>query len=293
MDDPANFPFLQKCGLPVISPENLRADIRFLKNMDFQFITFEDLRKNPGLHPSKPSVILSFDDGYKDNYSNARTILENEGVRGVFFQTTGIVNAESLLWAHTIFWHCRDKENYQKFLAVCRECFPEKIRDMENRSLNLAYYLTEEVGHSKALQALRLAQEIFPKSIERELSNKLYPDVKDIQEAHAAGHEIACHGDQHLKRESISWDVFENDLQVSVEKITKWTGQAPKTYAYPHGNFFETDNGVVSKYFSQVVTVQQGIISKDAMPLNLNRFYWAGPPKNELRRKRWLLTGTC
>jgi peptidoglycan/xylan/chitin deacetylase (PgdA/CDA1 family) len=250
-------------------------------------------RREGKLDPERPNVILTFDDGYKDQYQNAVPVLESEGVKAVFFQTTGMVQVSKLLWQHLVFEYLRKGSNAEKFHSICRRLIPDHVEKARLRGQSLAYYLVEELPYERCRQVLDEARRVFSYDPEQMLADRLYPAESEIREAHAKGHEIACHGDQHLKRSSATDIEFEDDLLASIAKIRRWTGEAPSTYAFPHGDYFLRDLPVISKYFSHAVTVESGIIDNATNKLKLPRSYWGKPPKNDARRKRWLLTGVA
>jgi peptidoglycan/xylan/chitin deacetylase (PgdA/CDA1 family) len=76
-----------------IPPDLLRKHVKFLKASGYTGITFEDLLsyKNNEFKIPKKSVILSFDDGWQDNY-NAYSILKEENFIGSFGIITGIID---------------------------------------------------------------------------------------------------------------------------------------------------------------------------------------------------------
>ncbi len=47
--------------------------------------------------PSRPAVMITFDDGYADNYRNAVPVLLDEGVKAVFFITTAPLRSGKLV----------------------------------------------------------------------------------------------------------------------------------------------------------------------------------------------------
>ncbi len=292
VEDPASHSFLAESGVPAITAGALKADIHFLKERGFQFITFEELRKRGKLEPGRPHVILSFDDGYKDDYSNGLPVLREAGVRAVFFQTTSMVDAPQLMWEHALAWYCRDEEGRRRFTELARSVLPNEVHIAKKQGWELAHYLIEEFPYDRTKDILDAARKAF-KADESRLTAEIYPSKSDLLSACEEGHEVASHGDAHYKRSNIDAGLFEKDLGISVEKIRSWTGWAPQTYAYPHGNTVEGDRAICAKYFHHAVTVRTGVIEAQSDPLNLPRFYWVGAPKNELRRKRWLLTGRC
>ncbi|WP_329413214.1 polysaccharide deacetylase family protein [Streptomyces sp. NBC_00704] len=60
--------------------------------------------------PERPTVLVTFDDGYRDNTTHARDILDRLGVRAVFFVCTGMLGRRSP----------RPREDYLTFEACDR-----------------------------------------------------------------------------------------------------------------------------------------------------------------------------
>ncbi len=72
-------------GKFVITPKELESDIKYLKDRGYTSITMTDLINyvyNDRELPSKP-VMLTFDDGYYNNYIYATPILKNYDMKGV------------------------------------------------------------------------------------------------------------------------------------------------------------------------------------------------------------------
>jgi peptidoglycan/xylan/chitin deacetylase (PgdA/CDA1 family) len=59
-------------------------------------------RKGRGRH-----ALITFDDGYRDNYEQAYPVLRSHGVPGVFFVTTGFLDAPRVPWWDEIAWMVR------------------------------------------------------------------------------------------------------------------------------------------------------------------------------------------
>jgi peptidoglycan/xylan/chitin deacetylase (PgdA/CDA1 family) len=55
----------------------------------------------------RPAVLITFDDGYRDNYSAALPILRSHGVQAVFFLATGFVGTTRVPWWDQIAFMCR------------------------------------------------------------------------------------------------------------------------------------------------------------------------------------------
>jgi peptidoglycan/xylan/chitin deacetylase (PgdA/CDA1 family) len=81
------------------SPADFEREIGLLRRY-FTPIRFEDLlasRARSGGLPPNP-LILTFDDGYRDNFDVAAPILSRHGITACFFLTTGFLSGEAVPW---------------------------------------------------------------------------------------------------------------------------------------------------------------------------------------------------
>jgi len=86
-----------------VSPERFESHLAYLKDSGYHTVLLDDLlyalTQGRAL-PEKP-IILTFDDGYEDNYLNAFPLLTRYGMVGNFFIITDLVNEgypEYLTW---------------------------------------------------------------------------------------------------------------------------------------------------------------------------------------------------
>ncbi len=74
-----------------VPPEMFEAQLKLLRDNGFTTITLRDLYEYLAVGaplPDKP-IILTFDDGYVDNYTHAFPLLQKYGMTGTFFVLTG------------------------------------------------------------------------------------------------------------------------------------------------------------------------------------------------------------
>jgi peptidoglycan/xylan/chitin deacetylase (PgdA/CDA1 family) len=82
--------------------EDFDAQIGFLAR-NFDVVGPEDV----GPEPNGRHVLITFDDGYRDNYTHALPILEAHGATATFFLTTGFLDRPCLSWWDEVAWMVR------------------------------------------------------------------------------------------------------------------------------------------------------------------------------------------
>ena len=293
--DPAEdrFNFLTRGGVPAITPRELASDIAFLAQKDAKFFTFEDLQD--GSFPSRGEfgVIVCFDDCFRDNYEAGRAVLEKHGVRGVFFQTSSLVDRRDLLWEHALYWCGRDSVARERLRQLGHRFLDRQHAALMN-TRHLITFLREHVPFEHTKTVLQCAADDAGFEWESlQLPGELYPSRQHVRAARLAGHEIGSHGHEHLMRANISARLFEEDLAFSRDALAEILGEAPRSYSFPFSSHLPGDEGICAKFFNMAAIVERGgWIEKDMDPYRIPRFTWPGPARNRLRQRRWLLSGT-
>ncbi|MRD46841.1 polysaccharide deacetylase family protein [Caenimonas koreensis DSM 17982] len=289
VDDPAHVPYLEQFGAPSIPPDELARELRFLQGQGAKFMTLADLRQGEFPDPSQFGVIVSFDDGFRDNYTAGLPVLEQLGIRGVMFQSTGMVDAPSLLWEHALYWLWSDPRSRERLERLVRS----RLADMTaSQGPALLTRLRDELPMTQleAILAELTAGDASAAALV-EQARRLYPRASDVTQAHRHGHELASHGHHHYPRRSIDGATFEAELVRSIDVLTRLTGTAPGAFSYPFNSYLPGDAALCAQHFKQVATVDRALIDRSSDPHALARFTWPGPHRNGLRRRRWLLTG--
>lgn len=122
----------------IITPELLRSELQYLKNEGYTTLTLKDLSDyllNNSPVPSK-SIVITFDDGYMDNYNNAFPILKELEMNATIFCITSKLDGSYYLspdaikemsnygidiQSHTINHPKLDSLTYDKQLAELKE----------------------------------------------------------------------------------------------------------------------------------------------------------------------------
>jgi len=106
-----------------VTPDKFDRQMRYLKEHNIPVISFGEYYQmlQTKTVPDK-AVILTFDDGYEDNYTEAFPVLKKYGLRACFFivsDTIGIINK----------WHNPATEPHQKMLSL------DQIKEMRQTGM--------------------------------------------------------------------------------------------------------------------------------------------------------------
>ncbi len=130
-----------------VSPEQLEKQLRYFRDEGYTTITLNDLALALQIGhplPDKP-LILTFDDGYRDNYSNAFPLLQEYGFTATFFLITGLIDdgrPEYLTWEQVV---------EMDAAGMAMEAHGHTHPDLRNRSLD--YLIWQMVGAKEAIEA--------------------------------------------------------------------------------------------------------------------------------------------
>jgi peptidoglycan/xylan/chitin deacetylase (PgdA/CDA1 family) len=130
-----------------VSPEHFRAQMDYLKAQGYTTISlyqlYDALTTGAAL-PPKP-IILTFDDGYIDAYTNAFPILQQKGFTGTFFVITGKPDNDApgyMSWAQI-------KEMSDAGMSI--EAHTKSHADLRGRSQDFLVY--EILGSLQSIEA--------------------------------------------------------------------------------------------------------------------------------------------
>jgi peptidoglycan/xylan/chitin deacetylase (PgdA/CDA1 family) len=130
-----------------VTPENFEAQLAWLRSQGYQTIKLSDLVYHMTLGwplPDKP-VILTFDDGYRDNYTQALPLLRKYGYVGTFFLVTKPIDDGDpayLTWDMV-------KEMHRAGMDI----EPHGYRHYDLRDKDIDFLVYEIVGAKEAIEA--------------------------------------------------------------------------------------------------------------------------------------------
>jgi len=222
-----DYPFDE--GVISASTEVFDKQIGFIKK-NFNALTFFDLKDaldGTISIPNRP-LIITFDDGYADNVSNAFPILKRHGLSATFFITTDYIGTGHPFWWEKVAYWLKQRQflkNVPEWLAP-----PFNEKDNLRRMPRWLNGLSDPVR----LQFLALWEAEYP--IARGEIDAIRPLTWDeVRSMSQAGMEIGSHTVTHPNLAQLEKRSLFEELIHSKQKIEKEIGKEVISIAYPTG----------------------------------------------------------
>jgi peptidoglycan/xylan/chitin deacetylase (PgdA/CDA1 family) len=218
---------------PTVS--QFRRQIEWLKRK-FRILSEEELihilltKKFPGA----TCVLITFDDGYRDNYTLAYPVLKELNVPAIFFVPTSIINTRQLGWWDIIAYFIKNTPKGR--IKYGDNEFPlhndkkEAIRFFQEKLRNARKEKSEEIlGELQSLCKISLPD---PNQQEAELMS--WDNIRAISND---GFRIGSHTHTHRILASLDCDSQAEEMRISKAILEQEIGAKVRSIAYPVGNY--------------------------------------------------------
>ena len=219
------------------SVEQFRAQMDWLKRR-YQPIRFREVVEawTQGRPLPRKSVIVTFDDGYDDNYRIAFPILRELGIPATFFVSTGHVDS-ALAFTYDWLVHMLLNTTARR-LRIAELEMDEAIPDSRRGRRILATRLLDRMKWLDAGQQATLIERL-----ENEWMMPRAPGHPDclpmtwdqLREMQAAGMEIGSHGVWHNMLAKLPQQEMRMEVEESKKAIERELGVAAEVISYPVG----------------------------------------------------------
>jgi peptidoglycan/xylan/chitin deacetylase (PgdA/CDA1 family) len=231
------------------SPERFDRQIALLKRY-FTFVDTRDLeafRQGAQPLPANP-VMVTFDDGYRDNHDVALPILKRHGAKAVFFVASRFVDERRLYWWEQVAY-VMDRSRGDRLRITYPE--PRELslltaadRRLTRRTLCRLIKDTPGLDLDRFLAELQAAAGVTLED-ERALADQLIMTWDHVRALHAAGMDVQAHGHAHRVLQTLTLDEVTADLARARELIGGHLNKEVRAVAYPAGSPVSSTPGLV------------------------------------------------
>ncbi len=242
--------------------------------------------------PKKPSILLTFDDGYSDHYKNVFPYLLKKKISGCFYPTSEIIEKKILLDVNKIHFILEKEQNTKKILKeinnILFKHFKKYLESYNFSKINLKsrYDDKNTVLIKKLLQfilpekeRLLVVNKLFDQIINADIckfSQELYMNIKNIKEMSKNKMHFGSHGALHVRLGLLNKAKQEFDIKKSLSFFSKNNLNIKDfSICYPYGSYNQNSLQLSKKYkFIFGLTTEVGSVKKKDIKnfLNLPRF---------------------
>ena len=225
----------------------------------------------------KRGVVLTFDDGYADNFWNAKPLLENFGIPATVFVTSGRIDSPTEFWWDDLERVLLQPGNLPKRLElfIQGQSYPWPTTSVEEREL--AYMDIHQILQplSDSERNPVISDMITWADTDPMGRTDYLPLTTDelIQLARSEFVEIGAHTVSHSFL-SVMTEVEQHDeIAGSRNKLEEIIGCCVDTFSYPYGNLSsDTVSIVKAAGFKGALTVDENTVEVGVNPFQLGRF---------------------
>jgi len=196
----------------------------------FRVISMEEFVAGAKTNDSRPACLITFDDGWRDNFTTALPELKKYGLPATIFLATGFIDGDATFWVERLKAACRDQAKWQELRqTVAREAG----RDAAGVDLEFA---VEHLKRMTASQRQGLLSKLIPAG-NGDYSGDRMLSWAQIEQMQRAGIDFGGHSDSHPLLPFESEEVAAREVRLCKQKIEERLGTKVRAFAYPNGDW--------------------------------------------------------
>lgn len=238
----------------------------------FNVVSLEEGVRKLGLGTLPPrSLCITFDDGYKDNYTNALPILQKHNLTATFFVSTGFLDGGTM-WNDSIIEAFRNTEK----------------ADLDLRAFNFGQYsliegkqrvladVIEKIKFLSFSDRLHAVDEL-KKQLNVEDPVSLMMTIEELQKLSSSGMDIGGHTVRHPILSRLNFDDAKKEIILGKKKLEEILGYEITSFAYPNGkpgrDYAKENVDIVRQAgFKIAVSTARGVATPSSDVYQLPRF---------------------
>lgn len=188
----------------------------------------------------KPRCLITFDDGWRDNYTTAFPWLKRLGLPAVIFLATGLLESGGTFWVEQVTAACRDA---RRLSVLCQALgtTPERI------TTTLALQeLVEQLKHMPEGKRRALLEPVLAGAAGDYDGDQMLT-WEQVREMAASGIEFGGHSDSHPLLPYEDDAAIEREVRICKQKIEAALGRRVRAFAYPNGDWDERVKRMVER----------------------------------------------
>lgn len=189
--------------------------------------------------PRRKCAMITFDDGYRDNYQLAYPVLKKYNVPAIFFIPTQRVDTRQLGWwdiiSYLIKKSNKDAVNYKGQRIQIANSKKEAIRTFQNTMKLEKHHETKDLLHALADEC----QVAFPTAAEQDRELMSWPEIKEVSDNNIS---IGSHSHTHRVLATLTDTDQKQEMLKSKKILSDRISKEVHTISYPVGHYAHFNN---------------------------------------------------
>lgn len=187
-----------------------------------------------GASVTEPLAMITFDDGYEDNYSKAFPILAARNLSAVFFLPTNFIGTANVPWWDAVAWLVRNTNERTLTLPDIGEPVRVDGNDVARTIREVLRWFKDHPNTSSSEKLNELAAACHCE-LDAEAASTLFMTWEQAREMREAGMDIGSHTQSHQILSDLTLDAQKEELAKSKSILEKELGTEVSVLAYPVG----------------------------------------------------------
>ncbi len=266
-DDPAEFAFDQ--DLISASRHAFREQMKFAR-ANFDVISFKDLYgcEVEGRSWPQRAIIVTFDDGYRDNYTNAFPVLKELGIPATIFLATGHIGKQKLFWWDEIAWCVKQSRRQSITLPqISAEAVPLASATDRQQAIKKILAWIKDVPEEVRAEFVSTLARRTDAPAPNGLASGMHLSWDEVKEMAASRIEFGSHTVTHPILANVDEVQLKEEIAASKKTIERNLGEETLVFAYPVGRASRfgkrAEEAVARCGYRYAVSYDEGLATQD------------------------------
>jgi peptidoglycan/xylan/chitin deacetylase (PgdA/CDA1 family) len=219
-----------------VSKSNFVKQMDFLEKNKIDVISIDELY-NLNFKPLKFSVVISFDDGYRDNLDNVYPILKKKKFPFVIYLVSNLLKEEPWVWWIELWYQLQKKNNIS---------IHNKKIDISTQTLKIKTFIELKKKIKKLIKKDQKEMIIKIFDLSETMNMKKYflnvSEIKEISKDELVT--LGSHSEDHLSLKKFDRNTIHKEIEKSKIYLEEIFNVSIKHFSYPYGqaddiNFYE------------------------------------------------------
>ncbi len=250
---------------------------------DYHPLSYEQFEKHIlARKPFPPrSCMITFDDGWRDNYTLAWPVLKKHGLPALIFLPTSYIGTPRRFWQdelYAAFRLLRERRRNDAFFFEAHILSDIVFDLLEDKDDRVWYYTREAVDRLKGLdnefadRALHAVLDYVYNNSQTRPTGRSFLNAEEVTEMSRNGIYFGSHAVNHRILPGIPDDELTLEIETSRRQVAELTGHETTAFSYPNGDYDQrVAERVCQAGYHTGFTITYGTVDPQADPYTLRR----------------------